>query len=177
MVGARESQIPLPSNMDVIVRSTCVMSSPSKMQSGFWIGPRMLLSTLHFENWNQDFPTVNECEQFRQNRISIAVETEITNSILSKYSPRVHLIAFDVDNDVGLFQLQDGFPDQPHHVNVDWIMDGDNAWQSQLPTGTKAACCGFNGSISELHSKMVQDQAAHHLSQVPLASVSYGIPT
>lgn len=167
----------MPTNIDVIISSTCVISGPSKNQSGFWIGPRLILSTLHFHNWIDEFPSVNECDQFRQSGISFAVESEITNIILNEYSPRVQLVAFDVDNDVGLFKLQDRFADQKNYVDINWIMEGDDAYSSQLQIGTKAACCGFNGSVSELHSRMIQDQAAQYLSQVPLASVScYSCP-
>lgn len=148
------------------------MASPTKTQPGFWVGPRLFLSTLHFHNWIGEFASINECEQFRQTDVSFTVESEISQTILSEYSPRVQLIAFNVDNDVGLFKLQDKYADQKNFVNIDWIMERDDVYSHQLPTGAKAACCGFSGAISEFQSKQVQDQAAHHLSQMPVAFVS-----
>lgn len=67
------------------------------------------------------------------------------------------------------FSLQFNF----YFIMATATMHGRISYRRRL----KAACCGFSGSISELHSKMVQDQAAHHLSQVSVASVSYNIST
>ena len=98
-----------------------------------------------------EFASVNECEQFRQRGLSLAVESEISQTILSKYSLRLQLVAFDVDNDVGLFKLQDKYANQKDFVNIDWTMKRDDAYSNQLPFGVKVACCGFSE---------VQDQAA-----------------
>lgn len=47
-------------------------------------------------------------------------------------------------------------------------MDHDDACNLQLPSRSKAACCGYSASVTELESKQIQDQAAHRLSQMPV---------
>lgn len=99
----------------------------------------------------RDPPQSTNCEQFRQRGVSLTVESENSQTILGEYSPRLQLIAFDVDHDVGLFKLQDRYPDQRDFVNIDWLMERDDAYFNDLPVGAKVACCGFSE---------VQEQAA-----------------
>lgn len=105
--------------------------------------------------------------------MSIAIETEISREIIDEFSPHVQLIAFDVDNDIGLFKLQDKYAGQKNFINIDWILKRDDAYFTQLQVEVTAACCGYSGMLSELQSKQVQNQAAHHLSQVQTVFVSF----
>ena len=171
--GALQNQIPLPPNTASVVRSTGVMVNQTMTQSGFWVGPRLFMSTLHFHSWIGKYASFNECEEFRQIGVAFPVETEISRQVVDAYSPCVQLIAFDINNDVGLFRLQDRYPDQPNFVDVNWLLERDDAYSRQLPVGCKAACCGYSTTVSEDDSRKVQDQAAHVLSKVPLAAVSF----
>ena len=47
VIGANVS---FPFDMNKIVRSTAVIRGPGGSQSGLWVGPRLLLSTLHLQN-------------------------------------------------------------------------------------------------------------------------------
>lgn len=173
VIGAAENQIPLPTNAHAIMRATCVMENRSITQSGFWFGPRLFISTLHFHNWTGPFASFNECEQFKQSGVAFAVESGISRHVLTKYSPHAQLVAFDIDNDLGIFRLQNQCPDQKDFVDISWLLERDEAYNNQLPVHSKAACCGFSASVSEQASREIQSQAAHHLSKVPLAAVSF----
>jgi hypothetical protein len=83
------------------------------------------------------------------------------------------LVAFDIDNDLGLFKLQGQYPDQQDFVEISWILERDEAYNNQLPVASKAACCGYSAAVSEEDSKHIQQQAAHHLSKVPVDDVSF----
>lgn len=173
MIGAVQNQVPLPFNTGAIVRATGVMANGATSQSGFWVGPRLFLSTLHFHTWIGMFASFNECEQFRQAGVVFPVATEISRKVLNEYSPRVQLIAFDIGNDVGLFRLQNHFPDQENFIDISWLLEWDDARKNQLQQGSSAACCGFSAAVGEDESKQIQDQAAHYLSNVPLDAVSF----
>lgn len=174
MIGAAQNQIPLPPNINVIIRSTGVMAHRGTTQSGFWVGPRLFVSTLHFHTWSGPCASLNECEQFRQSEIAFPVENEISRQLITKYSPRVQLVAFDIDNDLALFKLQGQYPDKKDFVDISWILERDEAYNNQLPVASKAACCGYSGAVSEEASKQIQNQAAHHLSKVlSVAAVSF----
>lgn len=107
----------------------------------------------------------------------IAVETEISREIIGDHSPRVQLIAFDIDNDVGLFKLHDSYADQKNFINIDWIMERDDAYSTRLQFGVAAACCGYSESLSELQSEKIQLHAAQHLSQKLVNFLSISIPS
>lgn len=173
MIGAAQNQIPLPPNINVIIRSTCVMAHRGATQSGFWVGPRLFVSTLHFHTWIGPGASFNECEQFRQSGVAFPVESEISRKLITESSPRAQLVAFDIDNDLGLFKLQGQYPDQEDFVDISWILERDEAFINHLPVASKAACCGYSDAVSEEDSKHIQDQAAHHLSKVPVAAVTF----
>ena len=177
MVGAAAAAaqipMPLPFNIGVVVRSTGVMANGAISQSGFWVGPRLFFSTLHFHHWIGNFASANECDQFRLTGVAFPVETEISRQVLSQYSPRVQLVAFNLDNDMGLFRLQDHYPDQSNFIDISWLLERDDAFSNQLPVGSKAACCGFSATVSAEGSRKIQDQAAHQLYKMSLAAVSF----
>lgn len=86
VLGAAENRIPLPTNMDAIVRSVCVMTGPNKSQSGFWVDPCLSSSTLHFHNWIEDFILFNECEKHRQNDASFWIGSEMLTNNTRRFS-------------------------------------------------------------------------------------------
>ena len=114
--------------------------------------PRFL-STLHFHKWIGNFASESECEQFKQAGVAFFVESEISRQVLNQYSPRVQFIAFNIDNDMGLFRLQDHYPDQSNLIDISWLLECDDAFSNQLPVGSKAACCGYSAAVSEEESK------------------------
>ena len=171
VVGAAESQIGLPFNMDTIVRSACSMKSVQKSQSGFWVGPRLILSTLHFHNWMGAFATNGEVEMFRQQGVSFAVENEVSQEIVGEFSPRVQLVAFDTDNDIGLFKLQDQYPNQTNYIDYNWLLDRDELCQLNIPHSVKAACIGYSGKLSDEDARIVENEAAKQLGKALSQSV------
>jgi hypothetical protein len=129
--------------------------------------------TLHFHDWIGTFASLSECEQFKQAGVVFPVESEISRQVLTQYSPRVQLVAFNIDNDMGLFRLQDHYPDQSNFIDINWLLERDDAFSDQLPVGSKAACCGYSAAVSAQETREIQDQAAHHLSRIPLSAVSF----
>ena len=133
------------------------MAHRGATQSGFWVGPRLFVSTLHFHTWIGPRASFNECEQCRKSGAAFPVESEISRQLITESSPGAQLVAFDIDNDLALFKLQDQYPDQKDFVDISWILKRDEACNNQLPVESKAACCGYNAAVSEEDSKHIQD--------------------
>ena len=179
-MGAKENQVPLPDNMRAVVRATSTMKGthPSgKSQSGFWVSPRLLISTLHFHSWIGEHPTKAECEMFLVGGTQFQVENEISATVLGPYSPTVSLVRYNVECDLGIFKLQDGLPDREEFVDYRYIIERDEIYQQGLSPGTKAACVGFSAEIAENDGKMIIQQAAYELNrQAPQPPPPVSIP-
>lgn len=154
----------LPFNFSQIIKATAVMSSQSKSQSAIWISPRLLLSTLHLYDWNRDDPSFEECERLRIDGETFSVENEISSQVLSKYLPKVQLVRFDVERDIGIFKLQDQFSSSSAFANPDWILEYDQLDNPELK-GAKVACIGYSSKISETDARNVQYAAWIQLQQ------------
>ena len=171
VIGATESAIPLPWNASQIIRSVAVMSGSTMTQSALWIGPRLLLSTLHIHTWVQGFPSEEECKLLHQSGTTFDVETEISSQVLGKFSPKVRLIVWSAENDVGIFQLLPQFASQTEYINIDWLMEPEELYNQNLSPGRRAACIGYNGSLSKDLAKQVKHEASRELSKnLPHAS-------
>lgn len=141
-----------------------------------WVSPRLLISSLDFHGWITGDPSQIECERARDLGISFAVENEISEKLLSEYSPRVQLVAFDVENEFGIFKLQDQYADRKDFIDIRWMLEYDEACSQQnlnLEPGTNAACVGYSAIISEDDSKTVLDQANRQLWHLPISHVSF----
>ena len=173
VLGALENAVPLPQNMSSVVRSTGAMSgsyASAKRQSCIWVGPRLLISTLHFHPWVGEYPTVSECEIFKNAGTLFHVENEISMMLLGPYSVTVRLVSFSVDNDIGIFKLHDTFPDRPDYINYNCLIERDEVHQQGIRPGTKAACVGFSAAIPEKEASMIIQGATYELfRQVPHA--------
>jgi len=165
VIGTPESKIPLPFNMSQIVKSVAVMSSAHMTQTAIWIGPRLLLSTLHFHHWVQGLPSNEECDLVRKTGQTFDVETEICSQFLSVHLPKVQLLEFSVEDDIGIFKLQDRYPPRSDWVNPDWLMERDDAYRQDLNAGRKVACVVYNGKISEGDTRKIKDEAAIQLQK------------
>ena len=151
--------------MSQIVKSVAVMSSANMTQTAIWIGPRLLLSTLHFHHWIQGLPSNEECELVRKTGQTFDVETEIRSEILSVHSPKVQLLEFSAENDIGIFKLQDRYPPRSDWASPDWLMERDDAFRQDLSAGQKVACVAYNGKISEGDARRIKDEAAIQLQK------------
>ena len=137
----------MPPNIETIVKSIAVMSSREKTQTAFWIGPRLLVSTLHMHSWIQGKPSDDECELIRKKGIFYNVETEISSQLLSEVSPKVQLIDYSTVHDLGIFRLHEQHPPRKEWIEVEWLMEGDEAYKRNLIAGQTVACIVFNGKI------------------------------
>ena len=160
-----ESNIPMPFNMSQIVKSVAVMSSAYMTQTAIWIGPRLLLSTLHLRHWIQGLPSNEECELVRQSGQTFDVETEICSQVLSAHSPKVQLVEFSAEDDIGIFKLQGGYSPRSDWVSPDWLMERDEAYRQNLMAGRKVACVAYNGKIKEGDARRIKDEAAIQLQK------------
>lgn len=116
------------------------MSTGHDSQSGVWIGPRHILSTLHFYPWIHNLPSHSICDEFRQRGVAFAVENEISQEIIDEYSPRVRLVGFDIDNDIGIFKLEDNYSDQTDFIDYQWIIERDEICQHDSHIESEAMC-------------------------------------
>lgn len=157
--------------MAQLIRSVGVMcgSFPkATSQSCIWVGPRLLLSTLHFNSWLATFPTADECDVFVKSRTLFRVENEISMQLLGPYSPTVELVSYSVDNDVGLFRLTDRLPDREDFIDHRYLIERDEVYQQQLPPACKAACIGYSGPVPKDEANLIIQQAAYDVHrQVP----------
>ena len=163
VIGTPELNIPLPSNMSQIVKSVAVMSSAYMTQTAIWVGPRLLLSTLHLHPWVQGLPSNEECDLVRKSGQTFDVETEICSQVLSVHSPKVQLVEFSAEDDIGIFKLQDCYPPRSDWVSPDWLMERDDAYRQNLTAGRKVACVAYDGNINEGDMRKIKDQAAMQL--------------
>ena len=158
-MGAEKNEIPIPFNMGCIVKSVAIMKSPYMTQTAVWIAPRFLIATLHLYHWRHGKPTVKECESVREDGDIFLVESEITAQILSEDSPKVQLLAFDVDDDIGIFHLMDGYPSSTNYIDPAWIIERDMIQQMNLPLGRKVACLGYNGRVDNDDVEAIMKEA------------------
>lgn len=148
-------------------------------QSGIWVSPRIFISALLFKQWNTGRATQAECQVVYDQGISFLVENEICPKLLDHaYSDRIKLIGFEVDDDIGIFRMEDGYPDRADWVPVESLVEPDEATEYGVAHGTAVACVGYCGSASEADTKAVGDAARQQLSQkldtlIHKVSVSY----
>ena len=165
VIGTAESNVPLPFNMSQVVKSVAVMSSAHMTQTAIWIGPRLLLSTLHIHHWIQGLPSNEECDLVRKTGQTFDVESEICSQVLSLHSPKVQLLEFSAEDDIGIFKLQDQYPPREDFVNPNWLMERDEAYEQNLEPGRKVACVGYSGKISEEDARKIKDETSIQLQK------------
>ena len=134
-------------------------------QTAIWIGPRLLLSTLHLYQWVQGLPSDEECELVRKKGLTFDVESEICSQVLSLHSPKVQLVEFSAKDDIGIFKLQENYPPRSEWVNIEWLMDRDEAYKLELKAGCKVACVAFNSKMTGEDRRNIKDEAARQLHQ------------
>lgn len=162
--------------MSQAVKSVAVMSSTHMTQTAIWIGPRLLLSTLHLHQWIQGYPSNEECDLLRKTGQTFDVESEICSQILSIFSPKVQLLEFSAEEDIGIFKLQDHYPPRSDYVNPDWLLERDEVYERDLKPGWKVACVGYSGKISEEDAVKVKNEAAIQLLKtVPQSALSVSL--
>ena len=101
------------------------------------------------------------------------MKSEISSRAICEYSSRVELLAFNIENDIDIYKLQNQYSNRNNYIDVGWIMNRNEACHNQLSAGVKAACCGFSGLLFEEELKQIQNQAAHHLDQIPLQQIGF----
>jgi hypothetical protein len=157
--------------MGNIVKSVAVMSSSVMMQTAIWVGPRLLLSALHFRHWIQHQPSREECELVQKMGETFSVESEITSQVFSEFSPKVKLIEFSAEHDVGLYRLLDDYPARTEYLDPNWLLEGDEIRGAYLD-GQNVACVGYNSKISSEDAKEVVARAAIKLERTLQQSIT-----
>lgn len=143
-------------------------------QSGIWIGPRLLLAALHIHDWIQKYPSREECHLMCQSRQTFHVESEISSQILSDFSPKLQLIHFSEQNDIGIYRLLDQYPPRLDWVRPEFLMERDEVYQQNLSGGRKVACVGFSGAVSQSDQRLIQEEAAMQL-QKNLRQIAFSV--
>ena len=150
--------------MGNIVRSVAVMSSSVMTQSAIWVGPRLLLSALHFRQWIQDKPSYEECLLVQETGEKFIVESEISSQVLSEFSPKVELFGFNAEHNIGIYRLLDEYPARTEYLDPDWLIEGKEIGGAYLE-GRNVACVGYNSKISPEDAIDVVEQAAIQLER------------
>ena len=163
VIGARESGIPLPPKLERIVRNVGVMRSNLMTQTCFWIGPRLLMSTLHFHDWIQGYPSSEECQLIIKSGRTFDVENEISAQTLSQYSLKVRLLAYSADDDIGFFGLLEEYPSRTEFVDPGWLMERDVVYNQDLSTGRAVACVGYSSRVHQDDARRIKEEAARQL--------------
>jgi hypothetical protein len=151
--------------MSNVVKSVAVMSNKVMTQTAIWVGPRLLLSTLHFRHWIRDQPSHEECELVRKMGETFNVESEICSQVLSEFSPKVQLVEFSAEHDLGLYKLQDHYPSRTEYLDPNWLMECDEAYRANLEDGRNVACVVYSSKISHEDVTEVMKQAAIQLQR------------
>ncbi|KAL9605695.1 MAG: hypothetical protein Q9179_001115 [Wetmoreana sp. 5 TL-2023] len=166
VVGAAELKVPAPDNLEKIIRSVCVMARGKMQQTAMWVGPRLLLSALQFQEWVTPVPSDAELDVWVNNHVLFSVESEICSQSLSEFSPKVRLVAHSGPDDLGLFRLQDDYPPRREWIDVEWLWDRDQLYQQNPTKGTKVACIGYSSRIDGDDAKAVGNIAAISLQSI-----------
>lgn len=145
------------------MKSVAVLSSNYMSQTAIWIGPRLLLSTLHIHHWIRGHPSFEECDIIRKEGNTFDVESEICSHVLSTFSPKVQLVDFSVPNDIGIFKLQDHYPPISDYVNMDWLLERDEMYERYPKAAQKVACVGYSGKIGDQDALKIKNEAAVQL--------------
>ena len=159
--GFKELGNPSPLNFERIVRSVAALQDESQ-QTALWIGPRHLISALHFQNFKSAPPYQYELDGFIGTGSNLEVESDISTVLLSDLSAKVILIAADGKNDLGLFELLPQFPPSKDWVELDWLMDRNEVKDSYFPGG-RVACVGFSSSLELADINAVRQGAQDQL--------------
>ena len=157
--------------MGNIVKAVAVMSSSVMTQSAIWVGPRLLLSALHFRHWIQNGPSHEECVLVREMGETFNVESEISSQVLSEFSPKVKLLWFSAEHDTGLYRLLDDYPARTEYLDPNWLLEGDEIRGAYLD-GQNVACVGYNSKISSEDAKEVVARAAIKLERTLQQSIT-----
>jgi hypothetical protein len=164
VVGAAQSQIPLPPSMSQVVRGAGVMSSSHKIQSGLWVGPRLLISTLHLYHWHSGRPSDAELDIVVQAGRLFDVEQEISSEFLCEHSAKVQLIRYSREHDLGIFRLRDQDSSRTDWLDVDYLMERDEV--EKLLHHRLVGCLGYSDKIDPADVIHIQEQARFQLHRI-----------
>ena len=156
---------PVPGNMANIIRSVAVMAGPQMSQSAVWVGPRLLLSTLHISSWfnGPDKPTTQELEAIRTQGYEFRVENEISSQLLSDSSVKVRLCDFSIADDIGLFKLTENFPSRNEWVSPSFLIERDELHFRYITSQRPVACVGYNGRVNDNDVQLIKDAVVSQL--------------
>ena len=141
------------------------MKSLDKFQSGIWVGPRLLLSTLHLCDWAGGNPSIFELERIWSSGQTFEVEYEISSKVMSEYSLKVQLVGFCASNDIGIYQLQTGYPSRVDFVDPDLLLERDEFYRLHPQLRERVACVGFSGSIDATEAVLIRQEAQIQVQQ------------
>jgi hypothetical protein len=165
VVGAAQSQIPLPPSMSQVVKGNGVMSSSQKIQSGLWVGPRLLISTLHLYHWQSGQASDAELDIVVQEGRLFDVEQEISSEFLCEHSAKVQLIRYSREHDLGIFRLRDQDSSRTDWLDVDYLMERDEIEKLLLPHRL-VGCLGYSDKIEPADFIHIQEQARFQLHRI-----------
>ncbi|KAL8995128.1 MAG: hypothetical protein Q9169_005071 [Polycauliona sp. 2 TL-2023] len=155
-----ENDLPTPVTLPQIVRATAMVSSKYMTQSALRVGERILLSTLDFHHWLSDTPSADEvqlfCDTYQLFRIEDKVEV---NPPSDGQSVNATLVAYSIDNDLGIFRMQDPHETHEHSIPIDWLLEREAPiWNNILQPARRVGCIAYNARTEDRFAEEVQQQ-------------------
>lgn len=163
----------VPINLPQIIQATALMSSKYMTQSALKVGRSIILSTLNFHHWLSDTPSAAEVQMICDRYETFYIDSEVDPSPPSSRSAQAVLVAYSIDNDLGIFKLLD--PSKPHETSVplDWLMEREGPnWKQILSPGRRVGCIAYNAGTEFRFAEEIQYHTGRLLREQNLKLVS-----
>ena len=163
----------VPTNLPQIIQATAVMSSKYMTQSALKVGDSIILSTLNFHHWLSDTPSAAEVQIICDRYEIFYIDSEVDPSPPSSRSAQAILVAYSIDDDLGIFKLLDPSKPHEHSVPLDWLMEREGPnWKQILSPGRRVGCIAYNAGTEDRFADEIRCHTGRLLREQKLKSVS-----
>ncbi|KAI4271706.1 MAG: hypothetical protein L6R38_006806, partial [Xanthoria sp. 2 TBL-2021] len=150
----------VPDDLSLIVQATAVMSSKYMTQSALKVGHRVILSTLNFHHWLSDTPSAGEVQMVCDKFETFHVESDVDSTPPSSRSVKAGLVAYSIEDDLGIFKLLNHFEPHQHSVPLDRLLEREGPdWKEILQPGREVACIAYNAGTEDGFAGQIQHYA------------------
>jgi hypothetical protein len=128
-------------------------------------------------NWySGESATADDCEALVRNKIQYRVESETSTVYLSQESPKVLLVKYNIEADLGIFRLMDEFPARTSWIEIDRLMECDES-NKLLEKSQSMGCVGFNGEVEPGDINLVETAVRSELQRANMNWRSWPVST
>ncbi|KAL8884202.1 MAG: hypothetical protein Q9215_007695 [Flavoplaca cf. flavocitrina] len=163
----------VPINLPQIIQATAVMSSKYMTQSALKVGDSIILSTLNFHHWLSDTPSAAEVQVICDRYEIFYIDSEVDPSPPSSRSAQAILVAYSIDDDLGIFKLLNPSKPHEHSVPLDWLMEREGPnWKQILSPGRRVGCIAYNAGTEDRFAEEIQCHTGRLLREQNLKSMT-----